>query len=87
MIFIDADKPNYPHYLRLSLELSKPGTVIFADNVIRSGELCNANNNEPKVIGVRQFIEGLGKSDKLESTALQTVGVKGYDGFAISVVK
>ena len=87
MIFIDADKPNNPHYLKLSLELSKSGTVIFGDNVIREGQLCNAASTDEKVIGVRQFIEDLGISEKLESSALQTVGIKGYDGFTISVVK
>ena len=87
MIFIDADKPNNPHYLKLSLELSKSGTVIFGDNVIRDGQLCNAASTDEKVIGIRQFIEDMGISEKLESSALQTVGIKGYDGFTISVVK
>jgi len=87
MIFIDADKPNNPNYLKLSLQLSKPGTVIFGDNVIRDGELCNAGSLDEKVIGTRQFIEDLGKLDNVESTALQTVGTKGYDGFTISIVK
>ena len=87
MIFIDADKPSYPTYLELSLQLSKPGTVIYGDNVIRDGELCNAENSDEKVMGVREFVEDLGKSKSLESTALQTVGIKGYDGFTISIVK
>ena len=87
MIFIDADKPNNPNYLRLSLALSKSGTVIFGDNVIHDGELCNAASTDDKVIGTRQFVQDMGISDKLESSALQTVGIKGYDGFTISVVK
>jgi len=87
IIFIDADKPNNPHYLKLALELSKSGTVIFGDNIIRAGELCNAESQDETVIGVRQFIEDLGLSDRLESTALQTVGSKGYDGFTLSIVK
>jgi len=87
IIFIDADKPNYSTYLELSLQLSKPGTVIYGDNVIRDGELCNVANPDEKVIGVRKFVESLGKSVNLESTALQTVGVKGYDGFTLSIVK
>ena len=86
MIFIDADKPSYPIYLELSLKLSKSGTVIYADNIVRNGELCNKNNPDEKVIGVRQFVEKLGKSANIESTALQTVGLKGYDGFTISIV-
>ena len=87
MVFIDADKPNNPQYLKLSLALSKPGTVIFGDNVIRDGQLCNATSTDEKVIGVRKFIEDMGKSERMESTALQTVGIKGYDGFTISIVK
>jgi len=86
MIFIDADKPNNPNYLKLSLQLSKSGTVIFCDNVIRDGELCNASSSDGNVLGVRKFIEDLGTLDNIESTALQTVGNKGYDGFAISIV-
>ena len=87
MIFIDADKPNYPNYLKLSLQLAKPGTVIYADNVIRNGELCNTASLDEKVIGVQSFVEDLGKLENIESTALQTVGIKGYDGFTISIVK
>jgi len=87
MIFIDADKPNNPNYLKLSLGLSKSGTVIFGDNVIRDGQLCNAASTDEKVIGVRQFVKDMGISDELESSALQTVGIKGYDGFTISVVR
>ena len=86
LIFIDADKPNYPTYLELALKLSKPGTVIYGDNVIRDGELCNAANEDDKVKGVRKFIEALGESENIESTALQTVGIKGYDGFTLSIV-
>ena len=87
MIFIDADKPSYPLYLELSLQLSKSGTVIYGDNVIRDGELCNENSSDEKVIGVQKFIEDLGKLETIESTALQAVGIKGYDGFTLSVVK
>jgi len=86
LIFIDADKPNYPTYLELALKLSKPGTVIYGDNVIRDGELCNAANEDDKVKSVRKFIEALGESENIESTALQTVGIKGYDGFTLSIV-
>ncbi|MCL2250187.1 MAG: O-methyltransferase [Oscillospiraceae bacterium] len=87
MIFLDADKPNYPTYLKLILKLSKPGTIIYGDNVIRDGELCNESTKDEKVIGVRNYIESLGKSELLDSTALQTVGIKGYDGFSLSIVK
>ena len=86
MIFLDAHKPSYPKYLELSLQLSKSGTVIYGDNVIREGELINMNNATPNVVGVREFIETLGALESVESTALQTVGIKGYDGFTISVI-
>jgi len=86
MVFIDADKPNYPVYLEMALKLSKPGTVIYGDNVIRNGKLCSEDNPDERVVGVRQFVKDMGKTAGLESTALQTVGVKGYDGFTISVV-
>ena len=87
LIFIDADKPSYSQYLNLSLQLSKPGTVIYGDNVVRNGELGNQNSIDDKVIGVQRFIEDLGNQEALESTALQTVGIKGYDGFTLSIVK
>ena len=86
MIFIDSDKPNYPVYLELALQLSAPGTVIFADNVIRNGELCNADTEDDYVKGVQAYVGDMGKLKQLESTALQTVGVKGYDGFSLSIV-
>ena len=87
MIFIDAHKPSYPLFLELALKLAKPGTVIIGDNVILDGELPNQDNQNPKVTAVRQFIEALSEEETLESTALQTVGIKGYDGFTISIVK
>ena len=87
MIFIDAHKPSYPAYLQLCIKLSKPGTVICGDNIILDGELCNICNANPKAASVRQFVEELGELQTLESTALQTVGIKGYDGFTISIVK
>jgi len=86
MIFIDAHKPSYPEYLKLCMKLSKPGTLICGDNIILDGELANESNANPKAAGVRGFIEGLGMLENVESTALQTVGIKGYDGFTISLV-
>ena len=86
MIFIDAHKLSYPQYLKLCLQLSKPGTVICGDNIILDGELSNLCNHNPKAENLRQFIEDMGGMEFLESTALQTVGEKGYDGFTISVV-
>ena len=86
MIFIDAHKPSYPQFLELCLKLSKPGTIICGDNIILDGELANLCNCNPKAENLRHFIEDMGKLENLESTALQTVGAKGYDGFTISIV-
>lgn len=86
-IFIDADKPNNPHYLKWALEYSKPGTVIIGDNVVRNGEVIDANNEDLNVQGVRQFIDLLSEESRIDSTAIQTVGSKGYDGFVLGVVK
>lgn len=85
-IFIDADKPNNPHYLDWVLRLAKPGTVIIGDNVVREGEVANAHSSDPKVQGVRTFCELLAASSQVSATAIQTVGSKAYDGFAISRV-
>jgi predicted O-methyltransferase YrrM len=85
-IFIDADKPSYPEYLRWSLELSRPGTMIVADNVVRGGAVADAASSDPNVIGVRKLIEMLSSEPRLSASAIQTVGKKGYDGFAVAVV-
>lgn len=85
-IFIDADKSGYPDYLDWSLRLSKPGTVIVGDNVVRDGEVANPDSKDPSVQGIRRFLEQMGANPRLEATALQTVGTKGLDGFALAVV-
>lgn len=85
-IFIDADKPSNPVYLEWSLKLSRPGTVIIADNVVRNGEVANFSSLDPKVQGVRKFCELISLEPRLFSTAIQTVGSKGYDGFAMALV-
>jgi predicted O-methyltransferase YrrM len=85
-IFIDADKPSYPEYLTWSLKLSRAGTVIIADNIIRDGAVINAQSCDPKVQGVRRFNEMVAAEPRLCATALQTVGSKGYDGFTIALV-
>lgn len=87
MIFIDADKPNNPLYLELALKLSKKGTVIFGDNVVREGRLADSNSNDLKVQGVRKYISKLGNLKNLTTTCIQTVGCKGYDGFTLSIVE
>jgi predicted O-methyltransferase YrrM len=85
-IFIDADKSGYPAYLDWSMRLSQPGTVIVADNVIREGAVIEADSKDSSVQGVRRFLEKIGANPRLEATAIQTVGTKGYDGFAMAVV-
>lgn len=87
LIFIDADKENIPAYLDWSLRLSRPGTVIITDNVIREGAIINPEDPDPRVQGVRRLFEKLSANPHLDSTALQTVGSKGHDGFTISIVK
>jgi predicted O-methyltransferase YrrM len=86
LIFIDADKQGYPEYLRWALKLSHPGTVIVADNVVREGKVIDANSNDANVQGVREFTAQLAAEPRLSATVLQTVGVKGYDGFALAIV-
>lgn len=87
LIFIDADKPNNPNYLRWALHFSRPGTVIVADNVIRNGEIADRHSTDPRVQGVRTFYDMLSGHPNVSATALQTVGSKGYDGFMIGIVK
>ena len=87
LVFIDADKPNNPAYLERALKLSRPGTVIIGDNVVRGGAVADASSVDPKVQGVRAYLDMLGEAPNLTSTAIQTVGSKGYDGFAITVVE
>jgi predicted O-methyltransferase YrrM len=86
MIFIDADKPNNPHYLEWAMKLSRAGTLIVLDNVIRDGEVADAASRDEKVIGVRRCLEIVAADPRLEATALQTVGSKGWDGFAMALV-
>jgi len=86
-IFIDADKAGYPDYIQWSLKLSRPGTVIVADNVVRDGKVIDPDNPDPNIQGVRRFTELVAKEPRLSTTVLQTVGAKGYDGFAIAVVE
>ena len=87
LIFIDADKPNNPAYLEWALKLTRPGSVIVGDNVVRGGGVIDRESQDPSVIGVRRFMEIISTNDRLDSTALQTVGEKGWDGLSISIVK
>jgi predicted O-methyltransferase YrrM len=83
LIFIDADKENIPSYFEWALRLSRPGSVIIVDNVVRDGRVIDSKTDDPDIQGVRRFIEMLGANATVSGTAIQTVGVKGYDGFAI----
>lgn len=87
MIFIDADKPPYTEYFEYALKLSRKGTIIICDNVIREGKILDKNSVDEKVQGVQRFNEMLGKNKEVTAIILQTVGVKEYDGMAIAVVK
>lgn len=88
LIFVDADKQSYPEYLQLSLKLARSGTVIVLDNVIRAGDILDENNHKPSIEGIREMYQMLHNHPRILScTALQTVGVKGHDGFAIAIVK
>jgi len=86
VIFIDADKEPYAEYLEWSLKLSKPGTLIIADNVVREGKILDQNSNEPEVRGVQRFIGELAKKAEVTATIIQTVGSKYHDGIALAIV-
>jgi predicted O-methyltransferase YrrM len=87
LVFIDADKPNNPGYLDWALKLSRPGTVIILDNVVRDGQVTDMSSGDRNVQGSRAAFDFFHDHPELDTTALQTVGLKGYDGFALAVVK
>jgi len=82
-IFIDADKDNNPGYFEWALKLSRPGTVILVDNVVRDGAVADDENADPSIAGIRRMHEMLAENPRVAATAIQTVGVKGYDGFTL----
>ncbi|WP_327187686.1 O-methyltransferase [Streptomyces sp. NBC_01334] len=86
LVFIDADKPSNPLYLEWALRLTRPGSVIVGDNVVREGAVTDADSTDPRVQGVRSFTELIARKPGLTATALQTVGGKGYDGFVLALV-
>jgi len=90
MVFIDADKQRTPEYFELALELTRPGSVIVTDNVVRDGELVDADSEDPGVQGMRRFhvllARGVG-GHRISATTIQTVGAKGYDGFTLALVE
>jgi predicted O-methyltransferase YrrM len=85
-IFIDADKPNIPNYMTWALKLSRKGTMIVVDNIVREGEVIDAASGDANVQGARQLFDLLAAEPRLEGTALQTVGSKGHDGFVLAIV-
>jgi len=87
LVFIDADKPGNPDYLDWAVRLSRPGTAIICDNVVREGEVADAGSADESVIGSRGAISFLASHPAIDATAIQTVGAKGYDGFALAVVR
>ena len=86
LIFIDADKVSYPAYFPAVLSLSRPGTLILADNIIRKGAVATPDSTDENVRAVRRFNALVGAEPRVTATAIQTVGVKGYDGFTAIVV-
>jgi predicted O-methyltransferase YrrM len=86
LIFIDADKQSNVEYFAWALKLSRRGSVIVADNVVRNGALVDATSADPSVQGVRRFLDLVAREPRVSVTAIQTVGTKGYDGFAIALV-
>ncbi|MGA8715064.1 MAG: class I SAM-dependent methyltransferase, partial [Roseiarcus sp.] len=86
-VFIDADKSNNANYLGWALRLSRPGTTIIVDNVVRDGRIADASAKDPDVTGTRRMFEMMAREPRLQATAIQTVGDKGWDGFALAVVE
>ena len=85
-VFIDADKQNNPAYVRAALAMSRPGTTIVVDNVIREGGVLDAASGDERIQGTRRLFEEVGREPRLTATAVQTVGIKKWDGFLIAVV-
>jgi len=86
LVFIDADKASNPEYFSWALRLTRPGSLIIIDNVVREGKVTDASSAEPDVKGTRRALEMMAAEPRVSATAIQTVGVKGWDGFAIALV-
>ncbi|MFI0501880.1 O-methyltransferase [Streptomyces albogriseolus] len=86
LVFIDADKANNPHYVEWALRLTAAGSLIVLDNVVRGGRVADPENTDPDVVGTRAALDLFGSHPRLDATAVQTVGAKGYDGFALARV-
>jgi Predicted O-methyltransferase len=87
LAFVDADKASNAEYFHEAVRLSRPGGMIIVDNVVRGGAVIYSAGTDAAVIGTRRFAEALAADDRVDATAIQTVGVKGYDGFVIAVVR
>jgi predicted O-methyltransferase YrrM len=85
-VFVDADKPNNIGYVQAALELSHPGTLIVVDNVGRNGAVADPDSGDASVLGVRRLLDYLAEEPRVQATAVQTVGSKGYDGFLVGLV-
>jgi predicted O-methyltransferase YrrM len=85
LVFLDADKANQDAYLQAALDLTRPGSLIVADNVVRGGAVDDGTSDDPSVRGVRRFFELLAADSRVDATAIQTVGSKGWDGFALAL--
>lgn len=86
LVFIDADKANQDRYLAAALERTRVGSVIVGDNVVRDGRVLGAGGDDPSIEGIRRFMDLIAAEPRLEATAIQTVGSKGWDGFALALV-
>jgi predicted O-methyltransferase YrrM len=86
LVFLDADKASNPAYLEWSLQLTRPGSVIVCDNVVRGGRVLDESGSDADIAGIRTFLEHVANDPRVDATAIQTVGVKGWDGFALALV-
>jgi predicted O-methyltransferase YrrM len=87
LVFIDADKANTPAYFTWALKLARVGALIVVDNVVRKGAIADAVTRDPDVQGMRRFYEMAAAERRVDATAIQTVGSKGYDGFSVALVR
>ena len=87
LVFLDADRPNNRSYIEWALRLTRPGSLVVVDNVVRGGEVADLHQRDPRVVGVREMIEAIASESRLRATAIQTVGNKGYDGFLLARVQ
>ncbi|MFD7831964.1 O-methyltransferase [Kitasatospora sp. NPDC059803] len=87
LVFIDADKPSNPEYFRRALQLTRPGSLIIVDNVVRGGAVADADSTNPAVVGTRALHDLIAAEPRVTATSVQTVGSKGYDGFTLARVQ